>query len=328
MPRDIPPPAQVRFVSLYEPDTATLADSLVPFGRWSERSISELLPVAVSYPSEISQRLAVLKGYLTAGGWPAQVHTDAISTVRYLVEKMMSDIEAEITQAVRLMAAAARRDDGSCAVAERDQVLASFLASKMLATARMLRDYQLIGEPPLDWGAEFYDMGPVRSDRLIYGLSFVGRDPHGWAGWTDADLHIGGARYRIFVPICPKPEDPVRLMTLVPEDFRRLIVPQLLCSNLNDKLPLFMLRKLVLGTWGTLERDLVLREEYFVDGETYSDHPHAKDYVTRIAADRIISFLHGLPKEERAKEFFRIEFSFDSLSHEVAERVWKELPSD
>jgi phosphoglycerate-specific signal transduction histidine kinase len=70
---------------------------------------------------EISHRLKVLKGYLAAGGWPPKVPAGAIATVRAIVEQMMPRVEAEIARGVRLMAAAAIRDDGSRAVTVRDQ---------------------------------------------------------------------------------------------------------------------------------------------------------------------------------------------------------------
>jgi hypothetical protein len=87
---------------------------------------------------EISHRLKVLKGYLAAGGWPLKVPAGVIATVRAIVEQMMPRVEAEIARGVRLMAAAAIRDDGSRAVTVRDQAISIFLASKMLATARVL----------------------------------------------------------------------------------------------------------------------------------------------------------------------------------------------
>src|SRR5271165_2442414 len=107
MPNALPPPAQVRFASLYQPDISMLAESLVPFGRWSEEHIAAHLPVVVSYPAEISQRLKVLEGYLAPGGWPPNVPSDAMATIRAIVEQMMPTLEAVIARGVRLMAAAA-----------------------------------------------------------------------------------------------------------------------------------------------------------------------------------------------------------------------------
>ena len=89
MPSAFPPPVQVRFDSLYRPDTSALTEGLVPSGRWSEEHIAAHLPVTVSYPAQISERLLVLKGYLAPGRWPAQVSPDAMSTVRDIVENMM-----------------------------------------------------------------------------------------------------------------------------------------------------------------------------------------------------------------------------------------------
>src|SRR5436309_3088249 len=110
MAKQLPPPVEVKFVSLYEADMATLAASLIPFGRWSEENISEHLPVEVSLSPEMSQRLKVLEGYLAHGGWPRHVATDAAEHVRSVVERMIPAAKAEIAQGVRLMAAAAIRD--------------------------------------------------------------------------------------------------------------------------------------------------------------------------------------------------------------------------
>jgi hypothetical protein len=49
----------------------------------------------------------------------------------------------EMAHGVRLMVAAAIRDDGSRATGLRDQVLSIFLASKMFAVARMLATWRL-----------------------------------------------------------------------------------------------------------------------------------------------------------------------------------------
>src|SRR6476659_1450404 len=102
MPVAIPPPVKVQFGSLYGLDTSTLTEGLVPFGRWSDSHIAESLPVAVSYPAEISQRLKILEGYLADGGWPREVPPSAIETIRSIVEKVMPQIEAEIAQGIRL----------------------------------------------------------------------------------------------------------------------------------------------------------------------------------------------------------------------------------
>ena len=328
MPRALPPPVQVRFAGLCQPATAVLAESLIAFGRWTEEHIATHLPVVVCYPTEISHRLDVLKGYLAAGGWPAEVPADAIGTVRAIVEQMMPRVEAEIARGVRLMAAAAIRDDGSRAVAVRDQALSIFLASKMLATARVLRSHLLVGEPTLDWGAAFDEMAPVYSDRLIYGLSFLAREPHGWAGWTDADLVVGGRRHRLFAPICPEPEETINVETLPPEDVRRLIIPQLLGSDVDKPLSLFTIRRLAFEPWETFTPDLVLRAEVFVDAETCTDHRRAKAYITKIAADRIVSRLQQIPPMERRRQLLSMTTSLDAVSFDVADQVAAKVPFD
>jgi hypothetical protein len=125
----VPLPVQVRFASLYEPDMSALAESLIPFGRWGEENIAADLPVVVSYPPEISQRLKVLEGYLAPGGWPPKVPSDAIETMRAIVEQRIPNVKAEIARGVRQMAAAAVRDDGSRAVAVRDEALSATIHS-------------------------------------------------------------------------------------------------------------------------------------------------------------------------------------------------------
>lgn len=321
MSSTLPPPVQVRFASLYQPDIPALSESLIPYGRWSEEHVAAHLPVAVSYPAEISQRLQVLEGYLARGGWSPNVPYGAIESVRAIVEQMMPDIEAEITRAVRLMAAAAIRDDGSRAVLARDQSLSIFLASKMLASARALQGCQLIGEPTLDWGEEFYEMATVFSARLIYGLSFLAREPHGWAGWTDADLRVDERRYRLFEPICPDLGATMNVETLSSEDVRRLIVPQLLSSDRHEQISFLTIRRVALEPWATFEPNLIRRDEVFVDTETCSDHYHAKAYITRIAVDRIVSVLQKTPLEERWRKYLELTIALGPVSHDVAARV-------
>ncbi len=328
MPSTLPPPVQVRFTSLYQPDMPALAESLIPFGRWSEEHIAAHLPVAVSYPAEISQRLKVLEGYIAPGGWPPQVSSDAIGTIRAIVKQMMPQVEADIAQGVRLTAAAATRDDGSRAVAVRDQVLSTFLASKMLATARALRSYMLVGEPTLDWGSEFHEMAGVFSDRLIYGLSFLTREPHGWAGWTDADLWVDDRRYRLFAPICPEPGATIKAKTLSPEDVQRLIIPQVLCPEMYGQSSFSTIQRLAFEAWATLKPGLILRDGVFVDAETCSDHQHARAYITRIMADRIVSRLQQIPPKGRWQLFLKMTISLDSVSNEVADQVREKVPFD
>jgi hypothetical protein len=181
----------------------------------------------------------------------------------------------------------------------------------------------------LAWGAEFYEMASVFSGRLIYGLSFLAREPHGWAGWTDADLLVGEGRYRLFAPICPKPEDTIKVENLPAEEVRRLIIPQLLRSDLSEKPSFRTIRRLAFETWATFTHNLTLRHEVFVDAETCSDHQHAKAYITRIAADRIVSRLQQIPPKERWRQFLKITISLDySVSHDVAGLVRKKVPFD
>lgn len=324
MPKLVPPPVQVRFTGLYQPDMSALAESLVPFGRWSEEHIAAHLPVVVSYPTKIAQRLKVLEGYLAPGGWPPQVPSDAMRTMHSIVEQMMPQVEAEITRGVRLMAAAAIRDDGSRAAAVRDEVLSTFLASKMLATARTLQAFRLVGEPILEWGAEFYEMSSVYSNRLIYGLSFLAHEPHGWAGWTDADLWVEEERCRLFAPICPAPRNAIDKESFLPEDVRRLIIPQLLCPEIGH-LSFFTIRRLVFEPWATFLPHLILRDEIFIDAETCKDHSNAKAYVARIAAGRIASQLQQIPSNERWREFIRLSIPHGSLSFDIAGLVKEKI---
>lgn len=221
------------------------------------------------------------------------------------------------------MAAAAIRDDGSRAAADRDKILTIFLESKMLATARALQGNRLIGEPFPDWGAEFYEMSQVFSPRLIYGLSFIARSPYDWAGWADADFHIRGERYRIFTPICPGPSDSIEIRVMGP-DVRQLIIPQLLQSNFS-KPSYSVVRSVLFDPWEALSRNLVQRDEVFVDAETYSDHPNAKSYVKRIAADRIASRLLQLPSKDRWEHLLRMTMPLGSLQYEISRLVKERL---
>jgi hypothetical protein len=329
MVRADPPPVQVRFTSLYQPNTSALAESLLPFGRWSASHIAQSLPVTVSNPAEISERLSALEGYLASGGWPRHVPRGAISTIRAVVERIMPCAVKDITRGIRLTAAAALRDDGSRAVAERDQILSSFLASKMVAIARALCGTQLDGEPRLDWGAEFYKIGQAFSDRLIYGLSFLARDTHGWAGWTDANLWIDETSYRIFAPIYPDPEDPINVETLAKEDVLRLIIPQLLCTNSSAYASFLTIRRLVFEPWATFTKDLDLREKAFVDAQTCSDDPDA-NFLTTIVADRIATRLQQIPPKERQWHLTKMTFGLISPEHEdrVREKVRKKVTFD
>jgi hypothetical protein len=330
MPSALPPPVQIRFLSLYQPDMQALAESPIPFGRWNEESIAAHLPVVVSYPAKISQRLRVLKGYLTIGGWPRQVPKDAVETIQAIVEQMMPLTETEIVRGVRLMAAAAIRDDGSRAVSVRDEVLSIFLAAKMLAAARVLHACRLVGEPTLNWGAEFRGMARVYNERLIHGLSFVAREPYNWAGWADADLWIDELqyRYRLFVPICPDPKNEIKVKTLPPEDVRRLVIPQVLRSDLSGQLSFSTIRQLAFEPWATLTPRLYLRDEVFLDTETYSVHRDAQARITRIAADRIISRLQQTPRNKRWRQFIKMTTSLDSVSYDVENRVREKVPFD
>ena len=327
MPGGNPPSVQVQFGSLYRPDMSALADSLVPFGSWSEERIAAGLPVTVSYPAKISERLEVLQDCVKAGEWPRRVGPEGAESVRDLLQETMPRIEKEIAQGVRIMAAAAIRDDGSRAVAQRDEVLSMFLASKMLATARMLHSHSIqLGDAPLDWGPEFSQMVRTSSDRLICGLSFLAREPRGWAGWTGADLHVKQTRYRVFAPICAGPDDNVRADTLAPMDVRRLIIPQLLGAEFLENRSFLRIRELTFEPWETFAPNLVLRDEIFVDSEACSCHPDAKACIIRIAADRIALRLQQVPLKQRPRRLFELTHLLDSVSFEVAERVRELIP--
>lgn len=323
----LPPPVQVRFSALYEPDMARLGESLIPFGRWSEEHVAANLPVVVSYPAEISGRLEVLKSYLTDGGWPPGVSWQASDAVRELL-RMMPHEDAGIARGVRLVVAAAIRDDGSRAPDVRDKVLSIFLASKMLAVARVLKSCVLTGELPLEWGAEFYEMKTVWSSRLIFGLAFITHNYRAWAGWTDADLTLDAERYRLFIPICPALElerenELDEKFFFSREEILRIILPQLLGAD--SKSPSYLtIRRLAFEPHESLERNLILRHEVFVDAETCTDHPNAKEYVARIASDRIAFRLQQIPVNERMRSFILMTHQYPP-SLGVATRVRKKV---
>jgi hypothetical protein len=319
MAKQLPPPVEVKFVSLYEPDMATLAASLVPFGRWSEENISEHLPVEVSLSPEMSQRLEVLEGYLAHGGWPRHVATDAAEHVRSVVERMIPAAKAEIAQGVRLTAAAAIRDDGSRAADTRDEIMSSFLAAKALAIARALRACTLIGESQVAWGPEFYEFATTYSDHLIHGLSFLAREPDGWAGWTDADLWIWNYHYRLYVPICPRPGNTKDLKSFSDHDVRQLLVPQLLCTAA----PYSAIRRLIFEPWETLSSALIKRGEVFIDTERCIRDQDAKAHIVRIAAERIAPCLRNIPTDDREYELFQMARFANPLSSEIEDRVIK-----
>ncbi|MHC4049180.1 hypothetical protein [Bradyrhizobium sp. 25ACV] len=324
MAKQLPPPVQVKFVSLYEPDMATLAATLIPFGRWSEENIAEHLLVEVSLPAEISQRLKVLEGYLAPGGWPRHVATDAAEHVRGIVERMIPAAKAEIAQGVRLMAAAAIRDDGSRAADIRDEILSSFLAAKALAIARALRACTLVGESHLQWGPEFYEFATAYSDRVIHGLSFLAREPDGWAGWTDADLHIWNYHYRLYIPICPRPESTKDLKRFSDHDVRQLLLPQLLCTAA----PYLAIRRVIFEPWETISSDLIKRGEQYIDTERCIGDSDSKAHIVRIAADRIAAYLQNIPADDREYELFKLTRSAGPLSSEIEERGLKLIPLD
>jgi hypothetical protein len=325
MPNELPLPVEVRFGSLYRPNESLLTESLVPFGMWSDRHIAAELPVKITYPLEISERLKVLKGYMDSNVWPAGSPIFASEAVQETIEKVMPRAEAEIAHGVRTMAAAAIRDDGSRAVIPRNEVLMSFLAAKMLAIARSLCGSQFAVEARLQWGDEFSKIPPASSNEIIHGISFLEREPHGWAGWTEADMHIDYERYRIFIPICPRLDEAVSIDTLAPEQVRRFIVPQLLRLYPRDQPTFSTIRRLISEPWSNLSTGLVLRDEVFVDSETFSRHPEAKAYVVRIAADRIASRLKHLPPNEQPREIFRLTHSILSVSFEVSSLVQERL---
>lgn len=197
----------------------------------------------------------------------------------------------------------------------------------MLATARMLHAAQLIGEN-LDWGAEFNELGTDRSGQLICALSFLTREPHGWAGWTDADFTVDRTRYRLFVPIWPEPEIAIRVDALPPEEVQRLIVPQLLSSDSRGKPSILTIQRLIFEPWDTMARYLFRRDEVYVDLETYSSHYNARAYVIRIAADRIASRLERIPLPELQRRIWELTGASDPLAFNVAERVREILGRD
>ncbi len=313
------PPVQVRFAGLYEPDIEVLTESLIPYGRWSEEHLASELPVDVQYPAQISERMAVLSDYLAPGRWPDSVPVEAMSTTRYIIEFMIPNVTAEIVRGIRLMVAAAIRDDGSRAVVIRDQVHLVFLSSMVLALARSLKAYVLISENDLDWGEEFYEMKRVYSPNIIYGLSYIARRFGHWDGWTDADFHEEFKHHRLFVPILTEYDfgDPEPISWYSPDDVRRLIIPQLLSIEaINYK----TIQRLIFEPM-KLRRHLVERNEQFVDSETCSDHSDAINYIIRIASDRIISRLLETPESERWRAYIKLTARTLSISPDIARRV-------
>lgn len=333
MPIDQLQPVQVGFSSLYQPDLVGLSTSLIPFGRWADEHIAVDLPVSVTFPVEIRRRLDVLRGYLAPEGWPPGVAYAARHAVEQLLGEIEEDVTSEITHAVRVVAAAAIRDDGSRATGIRNQLLESFLAAKMLAVARVLNTLRLEGEPSLGWGHEFREMKAIYSPRLIYGLAYLAREPEGWAGWTDADFHMGGRRFRLYVPICPNvpicptPGRGHAHETFTPEDVRQLIVPQLLRVDRAEPVSMDEIRSLLFGDWTNWRRELVMRNEQFLDSVTCTDHPNARSYIVKAAADRIKPILGGL-SPDRWLEGLKLAPSLYPLSRDVLQLARADLPDE
>jgi hypothetical protein len=64
----------------------------------------------------------------------------------------------------------------------------------------------------------------------------------------------------------------------------------------------------------------------FIDAEKCSDHVHAKAYIARIAADRIISRLQETSPSERWREFMKITIPIDhSVNTDVLRRVKEQV---
>jgi hypothetical protein len=107
---------------------------------------------------------------------------------------------------------------------------------------------------------------------------------------------------------------------------RRLIIPQLLSSNRGERISFQTIRRLAFDQWTPFARDLVVRREVFIDAEKCSDHVHAKAYIARIAADRIISRLQETSPSERWREFMKITIPIDhSVNTDVLRRVKEQV---
>jgi len=222
-----PSPVQVRFDGIAAPDMAALNTTLIPYARLSDAQLATVLPVEVHWPLMVADRIAVLERY-AAGDAPPGTTDATVESVRNIVRETIPNAVDDIVRAVRLIAAAAIRDDGSRAVNERTAILATYLEAKALAMVRTLGTYVLKTEASIDWGEQFAGLGYVYSPRVIFGLVMIGRRVGTWAGWTDADYWIDHLHPRIWAPILADTPDHHANRKFTAEEIQLLFVPQLL----------------------------------------------------------------------------------------------------
>ena len=290
-------PVQVRFFDVASPDMATLNATLIPYGRLSETQIATVLPVEVHWPQAVTDRVAVLESYGNGSAPPGTTSATVESVQRFVSDSIPAATD-DIVSAIRLMAAAAIRDDGSRAVTERSAILVAYLEAKALAMVRTLGSYVLTTEPLIDWGDAFESVGRVHSPRTIYGLAMLARTVGTWAGWTDADLRINGNQHRVWAPILAETPNYNVDKSLTPEEIQAMFVPQLLE---NRQISPEGIRAIAFGPWTYFWRDLTFRDEVFIDRESCADQFTSRQVIAQIISDRVEQRLLAAPVAERKK---------------------------
>jgi hypothetical protein len=258
---------------------------------------------------EFTERTAVLSEYLRSDQWPCVVEDRTKEQSRWVAEKLLPDLAADLQRAVRVMTAATIEEDGSNNQPARDIVLEYYIKSKTFATLRVLMSFWLHDEPLPDWGEHYRNLAHLWGNRVINGLTWITNEQYSWTFWTDADFYVGGKndrqnRIRIFVPqMFGRGLDDIK--TLNKEDCWRLLLPQILSDETKD-VSYYEIHRLLSISGADLWELLTVRGEVMIETESHNSGTVSADArATRIVAERIAQKLKALPLDERQRALFR-----------------------
>jgi hypothetical protein len=316
-------PVEIAISSLYEVDMERFRTTLEPYRRWQGDKIRQKLPVQIALPLELVNRIRVLGDYIRQDEWPGNVLDDTKSRARFLAVELPSELESNLTTAVRTIVAAAYPNLTDNLGAARDAVLESYISAKLFSTARVFATFWLGGERPDLWTEQFEELQRIDNNALIFGLTWVSQGYYPCSFWTDADWTYDGERCRVFIPqklglgyfefladwVDGAGKQPP---SFTQELFWKIIVPQIVdciifgghSSSLEFQLPALMHRK----PDYSFVRNLSVRGEAFIETESHNipDYYDARHRAALIAARKIADHLQTLDDTKRGVELFRL----------------------
>lgn len=324
------PGVVVRFRMPFEPDTWSIRQTVQKYSNWNSTNLRNELPVAISLPAELQERIDELKLRYESNDWPAgEIISDAAKDqARELYATVLPHFVEELTHGVRDVLACSSDEleniNAAIGEAERDEMLELYLAGRVFALLRLLLALRYHGETAKPWMSRFFDLDTVWNTSLINGLPYVLKSTRQLSAlyWYDADLRLPHTERscRVYLPKLEMELSTSGKPDGLPTDVAvRCLAPQLVRESKDAPIHL---RDFFSGLRNN-ELRITDRHESFIDVATFNSTINSYG-VRRSIVTRVESFISDQlrsPSGQSRSARFRLENEFRQVL------AWRSLTS-